>query len=79
MNRRQRKKKSKQEITIFINCTLMYREEEYKKMKDNIEYQLREGSVVVLPAYLNVVAIIQRAGSRRIEIKQEGKIKQNEL
>lgn len=71
MNRRQRKKKSKQEITIFINCALMYREEEYKKMKDNIEYQLREGSVVVLPAYLNVAAIIQQRGSRHIEIKQE--------
>lgn len=72
MNRRQRKKKSKQqEITIFIGCHMAARAEDYKKMKDSIEYQLRAGSVVVLPAYLHVEAIIQRRGSRRIEIRRE--------
>lgn len=72
MNRRQRKKKSKQqEITIFIGCEKVTREEDYRKMKNSIEYQLRAGSVVVLPAYLHVEAIIQQRGSRRIEIKQE--------
>ena len=45
--------------------------EDYRKMKNSIEYQLRAGSVVVLPAYLHVEAIIQQRGSRRIEIKQE--------
>lgn len=44
MNRRQRKKKSKQEITVFINCALLYREEEYRKMRESIEYQLKAGS-----------------------------------
>ncbi|MBD5503453.1 MAG: hypothetical protein HDR09_06835 [Lachnospiraceae bacterium] len=71
MNRRQRKKKSKQEITVFINCALLYREEEYRKMRESIEYQLKAGSVIVLPAYLHVEAIIQQPGSRRIVIKQE--------
>ena len=48
-------------------------------MKNSIEYQLRAGSVVVLPAYLHVEAIIQQRGSRRIEIKQESEVKRNEL
>ena len=70
MNRRQRKKKSKQEITVFIKCTLL---------RESIEYQLRAGSVVLLPAYLHVEAIIQQPGSRCIVIKQESEVKQNEL
>ena len=80
MNRRQRKKKSKQqEITIFIGCEMVARAEDYRKMKESIEYQLRAGSVVVLPAYLHVEAIIQQRGSRRIEIKQESEVKQHEV
>lgn len=72
MNRRQRKKKSKQqEITIFIGCEMIARAADYRKMKNSIEYQLKEGSVVLLPAYLHVEAIIQQRGSRRIEIKRE--------
>lgn len=80
MNRRQRKKKSKQqEITIFIGCEMVAKAEDYRKMKNSIEYQLRAGSVVVLPAYLHVEAIIQQRGSRRIEIKRESEVKQNEV
>lgn len=72
MNRRQRKKKSKrQEIIIFIGCEMVAKAEDYRKMKESIEYQLRAGSVVLLPAYLHVEAIIQQRGSRRIEIRQE--------
>lgn len=72
MNRRQRKKKSKQqEITIFIGCDMAVRAEDYRKMRDSIEYQIRAGGVVVLPAYLHVEAIMQQRGSRRIEIRQE--------
>ena len=42
MNRRQRKKKSKQqEITIFIGCERVAKVEDYRKMKESIEYQLR--------------------------------------
>ena len=80
MNRRQRKKKSKQqEITVFIGCEMVARAEDYRKMKNSIEYQLRAGSVVVLPAYLHVEAIIQQRGSRRIEIKRESEVKQHEV
>ena len=80
MNRRQRKKKSKQqEITIFIGCEIVAKAEDYRKMKNSIEYQLRAGSVVVLPAYLHVEAIIQQRGSRRIEIKQESEVRQSEV
>ena len=39
------------------------RAEDYRKMKESIEYQLRAGSVVLLPAYLHVEAIIQQRGS----------------
>lgn len=80
MNRRQRKKKSKQqEITVFIGCEKVARTEDYRKMKNSIEYQLRAGSVVVLPAYLHVEAIIQQRGSRRIEIKRESEVRQSEV
>lgn len=78
MNRRQRKKKNKQqEITVLIGCKMAARAEDYRKMKESIEYQLRAGSVVLLPAYLHVEAIIQQRGSRRIEIKQESEVMQN--
>lgn len=80
MNRLQRKKKSKQqEITIFIGCEMVARAEDYRKMKESIEYQLRAGSAVLLPAYLHVEAVIQQPGSRRIEIKQESEVKQHEV
>ena len=80
MNRRQRKKKSKQQdITIFIGCKMVAKAEDYQKMKNSIEYQLRAGGVVVLPAYLHVEAIIQQRGSRRIEIKQESEVRQSEV
>lgn len=80
MNRRQRKKKSKQqEITIFIGCEMVAKAEDYRKMKNSIEYQLKAGSVVLLPAYLHVEAVIRQPGSRRIEFKQESEVRQNEL
>lgn len=79
MNRWQRKKKSKQQITVFIGCDKAAKAEDYRKMKESIEYQLRAGSAVLLPAYLHVEAIIQQPGSRRIVIKQESEVKQNEL
>lgn len=80
MNRRQRKKKNKQqEITIFISCEIAAKAEGYRKMKESIDYQLRAGGAVLLPAYLHVEAIIRQPGSRRIEIKQESEVKQNEL
>lgn len=40
-------------------------------MRKSVEYQLRTGSVVMLPAYLHVEAIIKQRGGRNIEIKQE--------
>lgn len=80
MNKRQWKKKSKQqEITIFIGCEMVAKAGDYRKMKESIEYQLRAGSVVLLPAYLHIEAIIQQRGSRRIEIKQEREAKQHEV
>lgn len=80
MNGRQRKKNSEpQELTIFIGCRMAARAEDYKKMKDSIECQLRAGSVVVLPAYMHVEAIIQQRGSRRIEIKPEREARKNEV
>lgn len=75
MNRRQRKKRDKsQTLTIIMGCTGLHRAEEYEKMRKSIEYQLRAGSVIVLPVYLHVEAIIQQDGSRRIEIKHESEV-----
>jgi len=72
MNRRQRKKRNKaQQLTIILGCEIAARAEQYEKMRKSIEYQLRAGSVILLPAYLHVEAIIQQNGSRRIVIKQE--------
>lgn len=49
MNRRQRKKRDKKAITVFIGCDKTAKAEDYRKMKESIEYQLRAGSVVLLP------------------------------
>ena len=69
MNRRQRKKKKAQ--AIILGCTAFCKAEQYEKMRKGVEYQLRTGSVVMLPAYLHVEAIIKQRGGRNIEIKQE--------
>lgn len=75
MNSRQRKKRQRQqackEIKIIVGCKGMFRTENYEHMRKSIEYQMKAGSVIVLPAYLHVEAIIQAKGSRRIEIKRE--------
>lgn len=74
MNRRQRKKKNKaQQITLVVGCAYLHKAEEYEKMRRSIDYQLKAGSVIVLPAYLHVEAIIQQNGGRRIEIRREMK------
>lgn len=69
MNRRQKKKKCKQQTTVFVRCNMPASAEDYRKMKDSIEYQLKTGNTVILPEYLHIEAIIQQNGSRRIEIK----------
>lgn len=75
MNSRQRKKRDKQRAaTIVVGCEKTARVEEYRKMRESIEYQLKAGSVIMLPAYLHVEAIIQQPGSRRIVIKQESEV-----
>ena len=71
MNRRQRKKKKAQVFTIILGCTAFCKAGQYEKMRKGVEYQLRTGSVVMLPAYLHVEAIIKQRGGRNIEIKQE--------
>ena len=67
----QRKKKKAQVFTIILGCTALCKAEQYEKMRKSVEYQLRTGSVVMLPAYLHVEAIIKQRGGRNIEIKQE--------
>lgn len=80
MNRRQQKKKIKQqELTIILRSDDIHRTAVYEKIKGTIEKQFKAGSVIVLPAYLHVEAIIQQRGSRRIEIKPESEVKQNEV
>ncbi|MGF0032628.1 hypothetical protein ACQRBN_06630 [Bariatricus sp. SGI.154] len=75
MNKRQKKKRNeRQQLTIILSCNTMFRAEGYEKIRKNIEQQVRAGSVVVLPAYLRVEAIIQQDGSRRIEIKHESEV-----
>lgn len=76
MNRRKRKKKQAQEINkellIILRTTCPFRSEDYERMKQRVEYQISEGGkVLILPAYLSVEAIVQKQGSRRIEIKHE--------
>ena len=78
MNRRQRKKKKAQVFTIILGCTAFCKAEQYEKMRKSVEYQLRTGSVVMLPAYLHVEAIIKQRGGRNIEIKQESEAVEND-
>lgn len=75
MNRRQRKKKNKQQEITALAIT----KEDYRKMRENIEYHKKQAlQCCCLP-----ICILEQqyssAGSRRIEIKQESEVKQNEL
>lgn len=58
-------------MAYILGCTAFCKAEQYEKMRKSVEYQLRTGSVVMLPAYLHVEAIIKQRGGRNIEIKQE--------
>ena len=60
-----------EKMTKDLGCTAFCKAEQYEKMRKSVEYQLRTGSVVMLPAYLHVEAIIKQRGGRNIEIKQE--------
>lgn len=71
MNRRQKKKKSKNKITIIIKTEMMVKPDEYERMRRGIENQMNKSNVVLLPPYLKLIAIIQQPGSRRVEIKQD--------
>lgn len=76
MNRRQRKKQSKkQKPTIILRCAMLCKPEQYEKMRQSIEQQISAGSTVVLPAYLQVEAIIQQSGSSRVRIIRESEEK----
>ena len=60
----------KHEIKLLRQC--MYKVMGAKSDRTAYKpYQLRTGSVVMLPAYLHVEAIIKQRGGRNIEIKQE--------
>ena len=71
MNRRQKKKKSKNKITIIIKTEMMVKPDEYERMRRGIENQMNKSNIVLLPPYLKLIAIIQQPGSRRVEIKQD--------
>lgn len=75
MNRRQQKKKNKaQPLTIILGSKYIYKTADCKKIRKDIEEQLKTSNVVLLPAHLHVEAIIKRRGSRNIEIKQESEV-----
>jgi hypothetical protein len=68
-----------QQLTIVLGCKGKFKATDYEKMRKSIEYQIRAGSVILLPAYMHVEAVIQQDGSRHIEIKQEREDKAHEL
>ena len=49
MNRRQKKKKSKDKITIIIKTEMMVKPDEYERMRRGIENQMNKSSIVLLP------------------------------
>ena len=74
MNKRTRKKKDRRnEVIIIVQEVLAFREEDSKKIHELLEHQMKSSSVIELPAAVKLAAIIQRPGSRPIEIRQEVK------
>ena len=71
MNYRQKKKRSRGRITVIIGANIPLRAEAYEKLKKKVERQLKDGNVVILPAYLHVEAIITQEKKVRVEVKQE--------
>lgn len=74
MNKRIRKKKDRRnEVIIIVQEVSKFREEDSKRIHTALEQQAKSGKVIELPAGVELAAIIQRPGSRRIEIRQEVK------
>ena len=71
MNYRQKKKRNKGKITLIIGAAGMLRERDCEKIRRNVEHQLKNGDVVLLPAYLHVEAIITQGEKARVRVEQE--------
>ena len=76
MSYRQKKKRDKKrQLLIICRSATGMRPEMAEEIRKNIERQLKEGSVILLPVYVRVEAVIKRNGSSSIEILEYGKTK----
>lgn len=71
MNYRQKKKRNKGKITLIIGAAGMLRERDCERIRRNVEHQLKNGNVVLLPTYLHVEAIITQGEKARVRVEQE--------
>lgn len=73
MNYRQKKKRDKKHSLIIIcRSHMSRRQEDYERVRKDIERQLKTGSVLLLPAGVGLEAVIKRSGSSSIKILEVG-------
>lgn len=72
MNRRQRKKQQKN-LILIVSMKAVFRQEDLKREKEQLQKQIDSGNVVLLPAHMHLEAIIQQgANKNQIIIEQMG-------
>lgn len=71
MNKRQKKKRGKDDITLILKCNMCLRTADYVKLKSTIQHMLDNGGVVILPPYIEVVQVVKGQHNCKVIIKQE--------
>lgn len=72
MNKRQKKKQTKQPLALIVQSKAVFKAEDYVKIKKVLQQQLDNGNVVILPAYLEFIAAVKGSGRGQIIIKKRG-------
>ena len=71
MNRRQRKKKDAEGLTLIFSCEMICKQETYANLERIIQAQLNKGNVIVLPPYLRLEGLAGGSRVKRITILKE--------
>ena len=68
-----------QKTTIILQCKVYEQAEHLDNLRQELERQLREGTILMLPSILKLKAIIHDSGSGHIEIYQADQEKLKQL
>lgn len=70
MNRRMKKKKAKNQTLLVVRCTQKLSQAGYDKLSRSIEKQMKLGSVVILPSFVELEGIFDYGSSIQVEVRK---------